>query len=116
MTAMRRRLWVFIGIGLVVCLALAGLVSYYASSDPDGLEKVAGDVGFLESAEDSAVAGSPLSDYGVSGVADERVSVGLAGIVGVLITATVAFGLFLWLARRNRRPAAPVDDDLPAAR
>jgi hypothetical protein len=112
---MRRGLWVFIGIGLVVSLALAGLVSHYASSDPDGLEKVAGDVGFLESAEDSAVAGSPLSGYGLSGVSDERVSVGLAGIVGVLLTAAVAFGLFLWLARRNRRAAAAPADDMPAA-
>lgn len=114
MTAMRRGLWAFIGIGLVVCLALAGLASHYASSDPDGLEKVAGDVGFLDSAEDSAAAGSPLSDYGVSGVGDDRVSVGLAGIIGVLITAALAFGLFLWLARRNRRATAPVDDQ-PAA-
>lgn len=99
--AVRRGAWIVIGVGLAVSLVLAGVVSYYASSSPDGLEKVAGEVGFLGDAEDSAVAGSPLSDYGIEGVSDERVSVGLAGILGVLVTAAVAFGLFLWLGRRN---------------
>ena len=47
--------------GFAVSLALAGGVSYYASSQPDGLEKVAGDVGFLDSAEESAVKDSPLA-------------------------------------------------------
>ena len=111
--SVRRGVWVVIGIGLAVSLLLAGVVSYYASSSPDGLEKVAGDIGFIEDAEDSAVAGSPLSDYGVTGVSDERVSVGLAGIIGVLATAVVAFGLFTWLARRNR--SAQQDQGSPSA-
>lgn len=100
--ALRRGLWWLIGIGVVVSLLLAGVVSYYASSSPDGLEKVAGDIGLADHAQDSAVAGSPLSDYTVTGVTDDRLSVGLAGILGVLITGALAFGLFLWLGRRNR--------------
>lgn len=107
---MRRNAWIFIAVGLVVSAILAGAVSYYASSSPDGLEKVAGDIGFGEKAQESAISGSPLSDYGVEGVADERVSVGLAGIIGVVVTATLAFGLFLWLGRRNaRRRDEPVE-------
>jgi hypothetical protein len=98
---MRRNAWVLIGVGLLVSLVLAGVVSYYASSSPDGLEKVAGDIGFEDTAQDSAASGSPLSDYGIEGVADERVSVGLSGIIGVIVTAALAFGLFLWLAKRN---------------
>jgi hypothetical protein len=35
-------------------------------------------------------------------VSDERLSVGLAGVVGVALTAAIAFGLFTWLARRRR--------------
>ncbi len=89
--------------GLAVALLLAGLVSYYASSSPDGLEKVAGDQGFLDSAEDSATAGSPLADYGVAGVEDERASVGLAGVLGVVVTFVVAGGGFVLLARRRTR-------------
>ncbi len=73
---------------------VAGFVSYYASSSPDGLEKVAEDTGFLESAEDSAVSGSPLADYGVSGLDNERISVGLSGVIGILVTAAVAFAVF----------------------
>jgi hypothetical protein len=105
--AVRKGVWMIVGIGLAVSLVLAGVVSYYASSSPDGLEKVAEDIGFIDSAEDSAVANSPLSDYGVSGVSDERLSVGLAGVVGVALTAAIAFGLFTWLARRRRD--APVE-------
>jgi hypothetical protein len=100
MTVSRRALlWT----GLAVALLLAGLVSYYASSSPDGLEKVAGDQGFLDSAEDSATAGSPLADYGVAGVEDERASVGLAGVLGVVVTFVVAGGGFVLLARRRTR-------------
>lgn len=85
--------------GLVVSLVLAGGVSYYASSQPDGLEKVAGDIGFLDSAKESAVEEGPLAGYGVAGVENERISGGLAGVIGVASTAAVSFGLFYALRR-----------------
>ena len=85
--------------GLVVSLVLAGGVSFYASSHPDGLEKVAGDVGFLDSAKESAVEDSPLAGYGVAGIENERVSGGLAGVIGVASTAAISFGLFYALRR-----------------
>lgn len=110
---MTRRGWIVIGIGLVVALVLAGGVSYYASSAPDGLERVAEDVGFADAAEDSAAADSPLSDYGVSGIDDERVSVGLAGVIGVVVVGLVAFGLFWWLGRRS--PASEESEPVPGA-
>ncbi|MFM9151752.1 MAG: PDGLE domain-containing protein [Candidatus Planktophila sp.] len=89
----------FVAVGLALSLVLAGGVSYYASSHPDGLEKVAGDIGFLDSAKDSAVKDSPLAEYGVAGVENERISGGLAGIIGVATTAAVSFGLFYALRR-----------------
>ena len=85
--------------GLVLSLVLAGGVSYYASSQPDGLEKVAGDIGFLDSAKESAVENGPLAGYGVAGVDNERISGGLAGVIGVASTAAVSFGLFYALRR-----------------
>ena len=85
--------------GLVLSLVLAGGVSYYASSQPDGLEKVAGDIGFLDSAKESAVEDGPLAGYGVAGVENERISGGLAGVIGVASTAAVSFGLFYALRR-----------------
>lgn len=102
----KRRNRKFLAVGFGVCLVLAGLVSFYASSQPDGLEKVAEDVGFLETAEDHSLADSPLADYGVSGVDNARFSVGLAGIIGVLLTAAVAGGGFVLLARKKEDPAS----------
>jgi cobalt/nickel transport protein len=95
----------FYTFALIVCLGLAGGVSFYASSHPDGLEKVAEDVGFIETAEDNANADSPLADYGVAGVENERISVGLAGVIGVLGTAAVSGGLFLVLRRKSSSPS-----------
>jgi hypothetical protein len=91
-----------VAVGLVLSLVLAGGASYYASSQPDGLEKVAGDVGFLDSAEESAVEDSPLSGYEVAGVDNERISGGLAGVIGVASTAAISFGLFYALRRFKR--------------
>jgi cobalt/nickel transport protein len=89
----------FIAAGLTLSLVLAGGVSYYASSHPDGLEKVAGDIGFLDTAKESAVEDSPLAGYGVAGIENERISGGLAGVIGVASTAAISFGLFYALRR-----------------
>jgi cobalt/nickel transport protein len=88
--------------GLLVSLLLAGFVSFYASSHPDGLEKVAEEIGFIETAKDPATAGSALADYGVEGVENERASVGIAGVIGVAATGVVATGLFLYLGKRKK--------------
>jgi cobalt/nickel transport protein len=53
----------FLGAGFLVSLFLAGVVSFYASSDPDGLEKVAEDIGFIETAEEHTYADGALADY-----------------------------------------------------
>ncbi|GAB3202940.1 hypothetical protein GCM10027261_42990 [Geodermatophilus arenarius] len=98
----RRGLWL---VGLLVTLVVAGFVSHYASSHPDGLEWAAGETGFADTARDSATAGSPLADYAVEGVDDGRLSGGLAGIAGVAVTLVLAGGLTLLLRRRSGRPA-----------
>jgi hypothetical protein len=87
-------------IGLVTSIFVAAVVSFYASSNPDGLEFVAEQVGFLNTAKDSAVASSPLADYAFVGLANERISVAIAGIIGVLLTAAISFGLFSFLKKR----------------
>ena len=88
--------------GALISLVLAGVVSFYASSHPDGLEKVASDIGFIETAKDPATAGSALADYGVAGVENERASVGLAGVIGVVATGALATGLFIYLGKRKK--------------
>ncbi|MGW0731535.1 energy-coupling factor ABC transporter permease [Streptomyces sp. NPDC002851] len=93
-----RKVWV---VGLVASVVLAGFVSFYASASPDGLEKVAADKGMDQKAEEHAAADSPLADYGLFGVADERLSVGLAGVIGVGATVLAGTGVF-WAVRRRR--------------
>jgi hypothetical protein len=94
----RRAFWIA---GLLLTLLVAGVVSSWASASPDGLEWAAGESGFAGTEQDSAVAGSPLAEYGVEGVEDERVSGGLAGVVGVAATLVLAGGLTLVLRRRT---------------
>lgn len=93
----------FFVVALVVSLLVAGVASYYASAHPDGLEYVAEQTGFIDAAEDSATADSPLADYQTSGVDDARLSGGLAGVIGVVVMLLLSTGLF-WVIRR-RDPA-----------
>jgi len=87
--------------GLLVALVLAGGVSYWASSDPDGLNKVATDQGFDKGAKDHQLDDSPFAGYETSGVGDGRLSGGLAGVVGVGVTFLLVGGLVWGVRRRN---------------
>ncbi|MFC9676614.1 MULTISPECIES: energy-coupling factor ABC transporter permease [unclassified Streptomyces] len=93
-----RKVWIT---GLVTSLVLAGFVSFYASADPDGLEKVAHDKGIDKKTEKHASDGSPLAGYGVKDVGDARLSGGLAGVIGVGVTVVAGSGIF-WVLRRRR--------------
>ncbi|MGW4434405.1 energy-coupling factor ABC transporter permease [Streptomyces sp. NPDC004596] len=96
--ASRRTLWLT---GLVTSLVLAGFVSFYASANPDGLEKVAHDQGIDKKTEKHASSDSPLADYGVKDVSDARLSGGLAGVIGVGVTVVAGSTVF-WAVRRRR--------------
>ena len=89
--------------GFIVSLCLAGVVSFYASSSPDGLEKVAQDIGFIDTAKDHTNADGTLADYGVKGIENERASVGVAGVIGVIGTAVVAGIGFKLIARKPKK-------------
>jgi uncharacterized membrane protein len=86
-------------IGLIVCAVLAGGISLFASSNPDGLERVAIDSGFADTAKPHANSDSPLANYSVSFLGDSRLGGSLAGIVGILLVALAAWGLFAFLRR-----------------
>lgn len=85
---------------LIVSLLVAAVVSLFASRSPDGLEKVATDTGFAATAGEHAASGSPLADYQASFL-DGALGRSVAGIVGVLVT----LGLFYGLTRLLRRGA-----------
>ena len=86
---------------LLVSIGLAGIVSFYASSSPDGLEKVAEDIGFIDTAKDHTLDNSALADYGVAGIENERLSVGIAGILGVIATGLLMYLIIKFISRKK---------------
>jgi PDGLE domain len=98
----RGTLAVFVGLALAVASALAFFVSPYASSAPDGLERVAIDNGFADQAREHALADGPLADYSVSGVDGTGLSTGLAGLIGVTLCFLIGLSI-VWLVRRAHR-------------
>jgi cobalt/nickel transport system permease protein len=94
--------------GVLVVLLFATVVSQFAVDNPDGLEAVAADKGFIDSGSESAVAGSIFADYATEGISNETVSLAVAGIVGTIVTLAVAGGIFLALRERRGRSPAPV--------
>jgi hypothetical protein len=97
--------------GVVLSLFLAGVVSFYASSHPDGLEYVAGKVGFADSATVHDASDSPFAGYSTRGVDDARLSGGVAGVIGATAVFVLAGGLFLALRRRGTSTDTGVDSD-----
>ncbi|MER7457620.1 PDGLE domain-containing protein [Micromonospora sp. NPDC126480] len=126
---MKKRSWGFLVGGLLVALLLAGVVSNFASSHPDGLDSSLRE-GCTFDAEDNITGGNcpaqqekeheiggPLADYGIAGVDNDFLSTGLSGVLGVLLTFAVAGGAF-WLVRRRGTPAAEAEapERAPAGR
>jgi len=93
---------IFTGVALALAVGLASAVSPFASSSPDGLEKVAGDKGFLGDGGLAPIQeDSPIPDYSFPGVANGRVATGLAGFVGTC--GVFALGYALAVAVRRLR-------------
>jgi 2-hydroxychromene-2-carboxylate isomerase len=109
MDAKRKALWLFVVGGLMIAFALAFFVSPYASTSPDGLNKVAADKGFDGSAQQHAFDDGPVAGYAVKGVDDAKLSKGLSGIIGVTMTFGIGLILFGLLVRRNHRAPSPTD-------
>ena len=83
--------------GLLVAIGLAMLVSGFASSSPDGLNKVAEDHGFAANARQHLFENGPLAGYAVKGVNGDRLSTGISGLIGVLVTFGIGLALFALL-------------------
>ncbi|GAB7048080.1 PDGLE domain-containing protein [Catenuloplanes indicus] len=105
----------FVLAGLLAALLLAGVVSSFASSAPDGLDsastrgcttnadgEITGGTCMAQGAKEHELADSPLADYGVAGIDNAYLSTGLSGVAGVLLVFAVTGGVF-WLLRRTRR-------------
>ena len=89
-------------VGALLAAVLAFGVAPIANPNPDGLERVAIDLGFADEATDPATASSPLADYVVEGLGENALSIGLAGVVGALLVALTS-----WLIVRAMRRGTP---------
>jgi hypothetical protein len=85
-------------IALALAIGLGTALSPFASSSPDGLEKVAGRHAFLD--EGRTQDKSLLSDYAIPGIHDPRLATGLAGFAGTLGVFLVGYGVAAVVRRR----------------
>jgi len=91
---MKRRFDGFVWIGLGMALLLALFLSSFASTSPDGLEKVAGTKGFPQQGESRKFwKYAPLTDYVIPGIKNEKVSTALSGLIGTLAIFLTALGV-----------------------
>lgn len=86
--------------GIAIALAIVFVLAPNASSDPDGLEKVAEDNEFIDEGEDPGYEWLP--DYSIPGVENEYWSTVLSGVIGVGIMVVVVGGLAFGLTRVRR--------------
>ena len=84
-------------VGLLIALAVV-VISPLASADPDGLERVAEDTGFLAAAQASPY--EILPDYTIPFLGETPLSTILAGAIGVLVVLAIIY----MLGRALRRP------------
>ena len=87
--------------GIVISLIVLFL-SPLASTNPDGLNRVAADLGFIRSAQSNA---GPLAGYKITFLADASVSKIAAGAIGVIVVLALAI-----LAGRTLRKKSKIEN------
>jgi hypothetical protein len=92
-------------LALAIAIGLATAASPFASSSPDGLERVADDHALLDQGRLANVQkDAPVPDYAFPGIDDPRLATGVAGFAGTLGVFALGFGVAA-LARRRPVPA-----------
>jgi hypothetical protein len=90
-------------------LGLACLVSPYASKLPDGLERIARDLGFVN--KEAAPFHSPAPDYSLPGSMREKLPGSLVGVIGTAIVFVITVLLARALAGPRSKTKAPNDQE-----
>lgn len=96
---------IFILIVAIAALVVGLFLSPFASSFPDGLEKVADKLGFADKASSFVNFKFIIPDYSFPGIKSAFWQTSLAGFFGVLIIFAM-FALILWimvLVSRNKK-------------
>lgn len=95
---MRDRRWWLPGLAILALMVI--VLVPLASPEPDGLERVAHDAGFMDQARETSY--DLLPGYTIPGLDDAVLSTILAGLLGVLLVFMVTWLLGHGLKRRRR--------------
>lgn len=85
---------------LLLTIVIAFLIAPFASSHPDGLERVAQNHGFQDGAHEG-FKWSPFPEYEAEPFSSEILKVGLSGIVGVALMLILLYVLGKFIERRK---------------
>jgi cobalt/nickel transport system permease protein len=91
--ALRPRPRGLIAYGVLISAGLAIFIAPAASSWPDGLERVAANLGFEHHAITQPLILSPLPDYAIPGIHSAVASTMLAGLIGLVVVFCLAYAL-----------------------
>lgn len=86
--------------GIILAVLLVIFIAPYATKHPDGLERIAQDKGFL--GKEEARLPAVISGYSFPGIKNERLSVVIAGILGIAIAFSAAYLLSI-LMRKSKK-------------
>ncbi len=100
--AVKWRTFIVGSIGISV--VLAAIVSQFAASSPDGLERVVIDTGIGPDDDTAAFGGSLFADYALDGISNPSASLALAGVAGVVVVAATGFGMLTAAKFVARKP------------
>jgi cobalt/nickel transport protein len=114
----RKRNRIFVIVGLGIALLIAVVLSPFASSDPDGLDRVSQDLKFDRKATEDAPAQklpfyAIFEEYALRGV-PEGAATPLAGLIGTLVTFGLAWGVGKLVVRRSA-PNRTLDEPSPSS-
>ncbi len=91
--------------GVLITAGLALFVSPFASSWPDGLERVASALGFDAKAAANPLIHSPMADYRVPGIGSLSKATAIAGVAGAVVVFVLSFVLARTLLPRSNDPS-----------
>lgn len=105
---------IFLVAGLGTALLIAIFVSPFASSDPDGLDRVSQDLKFDKKASSEPPAkkiffAEFFEEYTLKGV-PEPIATPMAGLVGTLATFGLALGVGKLMIRKSSAPKDPKEE------
>jgi hypothetical protein len=88
--------WVILALAIAVLVVIGAAL--WASADPDGLERVAEDIGFIGAGQESPF--QVIADYVFPGL-DGPMATIVAGVIGIAVLFAIVWGLGKLLARRR---------------